>query len=109
MLPPSRCPPTPQYLPSREGAAGALTKILDEKPSAEMKRRVRDLLGRLNREAEDPQERLLLRVIEVLERLKTSEARRLLSKLAKESADTNVTGAATASLERLRNAGRGHP
>jgi hypothetical protein len=82
-------------------AKRALTKALAEKPSAEMTRRVQDLLDRLDRKAEDPQQRLLLRVIEVLERLGTPEARGLLGKLAKEAADTNVAGAATASRERL--------
>jgi hypothetical protein len=46
-------------------------------------------------------------VIEVLERLGTPEARRLLSKLGKEAIVASVAWEAMASLEPLRKAGKG--
>jgi WD40 repeat protein len=90
-------------------AEGALRKALDGKPSAEMRRRVQDLLGKLEGKAEDPVQRRLLRAIEVLERLATPEARRLLEKLAKEATDASAAREAKASLERLGEARRDAP
>jgi WD40 repeat protein len=90
-------------------AEGALRKALDETASAEVKRRVRELLGKLNGKAEDPEKRRLLRVVEVLERLGTPRARRLLGNLAKEAAVADVAREAKASLGRLGQAGKGAP
>jgi WD40 repeat protein len=87
----------------------ALNKALDRTPSAEAKRRIQDLLGKLDRKADDPEERLLLRVIEVLERLGTPEAQRLLDKLAKEATGAGAAREAKASMERLGKARRADP
>jgi WD40 repeat protein len=87
----------------------ALNKALDGTPSAEAKRRIQDLLGKLDRKADDPEERLLLRVIEVLERLATPEAQRLLDKLAKEATGAGAAREAKASMERLGKARRADP
>ncbi len=84
-----------------QSAEGALRKALEEKPSAELKRRLEELLARLNRTEDDPERVRLLRAIEVLERIDTPEARRLLRKLAKEASDPNAAREAQASLERL--------
>jgi hypothetical protein len=88
-------------------AEGALRKALDGEPSAEAKRRLHELLNKLEGKAEEPEQRRLLRAIEVLERLGTPEARRLLGELAKEATEVSAALEAKASLERLGKAGRG--
>jgi WD40 repeat protein len=90
-------------------AEGALRKAVEGKLSTEARRRVQDLLDKLEGKAEDPEQRLLLRTVEVLERLGTPESCRLLDRLAKEAADTSAVREAKASLERLRSARRGAP
>jgi WD40 repeat protein len=90
-------------------AEAALRKALDGTPSAEAKRRIQDLLSKLDGKADDPEERRLLRVIEVLERLGTPEALRLLDKLAKEATDASAAREAKASMERLGKAKRTGP
>jgi WD40 repeat protein len=85
-------------------AEGALLKVLDGKPSAELRLRVQRLLAKLDGKPESPEQRQLLRGIEVLERLGTPEARRLLGRLAAEAADANAAREARASLERLGRA-----
>jgi WD40 repeat protein len=86
-------------------AEGALTKALEGKTSAEVRRRVQGLLAKLEGKEEAPRQRQLLRAIEVLERLGTPEARRLLGRLG-EAAEANAAREAKASLERLSK-GRG--
>jgi hypothetical protein len=90
-------------------AEGALRKTLEGNPSAELKRRVQSLLEKLDPKEDDPMQRRLLRAIEVLERIGSPEARRLLQKLVKEASDPNTAREAQASLERLRKAGKGAP
>jgi hypothetical protein len=87
-------------------AEGALKKALEGKPSAEMKRRVQTLLAKLDGKTADPEQRRLLRAIEILERLGTREARRLLNKLEKEATVADAAREAKASLERLARAGK---
>jgi hypothetical protein len=88
-------------------AEGALRKTLDEHPSPELKRRIQNLLNKLAPKEDDPEQIRLLRGVEVLERVGTSEARSLLQKLAKEASISDVAREAQASLERLRKAGHG--
>jgi hypothetical protein len=90
-------------------AEGALRKALDENPSAEMKRRIQDLLKRLEGKEDDPEKLRLLRVTEVLERLGTPEARRLLVRLDKEATHPDVVREAKASLERLKSTKKRSP
>jgi WD40 repeat protein len=90
-------------------AEAALTKAKDGKLSAEAKRRVEELLTKLDGKADDPEHLRLLRVIEVLERLATPEARRLLDKLAKEATGAVAAREAKASMERLGKARRADP
>jgi hypothetical protein len=90
-------------------ARAALTRVLDRKPSLELKRRAQSLLARMEKKADDPSLRRLLRVIEVLERLGTPPARRLLAQVAKTAIGADVAREATAALERLDRAGRGAP
>jgi WD40 repeat protein len=82
-------------------AEGALRKALAGNLSVEARQRIRALLAPLEGKAEDPDQRLLLRVIEVLERLGTPESRRLLDTLRKEATDPGVAREARASAARL--------
>jgi WD40 repeat protein len=90
-------------------AEGALRNALEGTPSPELKRRVQELLKKLDGKPDNPEHRRLLRAIELLERLGTSEARRLLDKLAKEATDPDTARQAKDSLARLARAGRGAP
>jgi hypothetical protein len=90
-------------------AEGALTRALEGNPSAEVKRRIQNLLHKLDGTAEDPEQHRLLRAIEVLERLGTREASRLLGKLWKEATAAQVVLEAKASLDRLGRGGRATP
>jgi hypothetical protein len=90
-------------------AEGTLRKVLEGKPSAEVERRVRDLLSKLDGQADDPERCRLLRTVELLERLGTPEACRLLGELAKEANEAEAVREARASLKRLAKAGRNVP
>jgi hypothetical protein len=87
-------------------AEGSLTKALEGKPGFELQQRVHVLLKKLEGQEESPHRRLLLRAIEVLDRLGTPEARRLLGKLEQEATEPEVAQQAKASLERLDKAKR---
>lgn len=82
-------------------AEGALRKTLQGKPSAEVKRRIQRLLEKLDRNEEDPVQCRLLRTIEVLERLGTPPARKLLRRLVEAAPYASTTREAKASLERF--------
>jgi hypothetical protein len=78
----------------------ALRKALEGQPTAEVRRRVTRLLEQLDR-GPSPEQLRSLRAIEVLERLGTPEARKVLEELAKGTALARQTQEATASLDRL--------
>lgn len=82
-------------------AAAALRKALQEKPSAELRRRAEEILERLDAGGA-PLESVVrpVRAIEALERLGTAEAKKLLEELAK-SGGAEVVREAKASLARL--------
>ena len=83
-----------------EGALPALRKALDSQPALELRRRVEQMLERLD---ELSAEQLYsLRAVEVLERISTSDARRVLEKLAEGIPEARLTREAQASLERLQ-------
>jgi WD40 repeat protein len=88
-------------------AEGALKETLAGQPSAEVRRRVEDLLRKLDGKGEDPERLRLFRAIEVLERLGTPQARRLLAKLEKEAEPTLVREA-KAALKRLEKSPDAH-
>jgi WD40 repeat protein len=90
-------------------AEGGLRKALDENPSPELKRRIQSLLDRLDPKQDDPEQIRLLRAIEVLERLGTPKAHRLLQKLTRGASIPDVAREAQASLERLSKEGKGVP
>ncbi len=79
----------------------ALRKAQANAPSAEVARRVKDLLDKLDNPGLSAAELAALRAVEVLEHLGAAEARQFLAKLAKGSADARLTREAKASLHRL--------
>jgi hypothetical protein len=98
----------------RESAAEALEELgelagptlraaLAGQPSAEVRRRVGRLLGKLDAPPSAPGRRREIRAVEVLERAGTPEARRLLEKLAKGAPAARLTREAKAALERFRD------
>lgn len=92
-----------------QSAEKALREHLDGKPSAELIRRIQDLLDKLDRKGDDPEQRRLIRTIEVLERLGTPEAQRLLRKIVEAAPDADRAREARASLQRLENTRKGAP
>jgi hypothetical protein len=79
-----------------EGVEGALRQVLEDKPSLEVRQRVKLLLAKLT--GGDRLRRL--RAVEVLEYLDTVESRRLLESLAGGAAEARLTQEAKASLRR---------
>jgi hypothetical protein len=78
-----------------------LKKFLDGKPSLEARQRIDKLLDKLAT-LRVPSETLQgLRAVEVLEKLGTPDARKLLERLAQGAAGARLTRDATASLDRL--------
>jgi WD40 repeat protein len=75
----------------------ALRKTLDERPSPEVRRRVEHLLEKL----EAPRQLQEYRAIEVLERIGTSEAEKVLKEVAAGAPAARMTREAKGSLERL--------
>jgi hypothetical protein len=92
----------------REVAAPFLRQKLVEKPSAEARRSIEAILHALEQPFARPAEVPGLRAVEVLERIGTPEARRLLGELAEGAPEARLTREAKASLERLagRTAGK---
>ena len=87
---------------SRQGrlAEPALRRVLQEKPSAELRIRVEALLK--NMDSRLPSAALqAVRVLEVLELMATPDARKVIESLVKQSAGTFVAEEAKATLDRL--------
>ncbi len=82
-------------------AAPALRKVLEGDPSAEVRRRAQDLLGKLAKPDLSPETLRLRRAVEALERAGTPEARECLGALAKGRPGADVTEDARAALKRL--------
>lgn len=80
-----------------EGVEPALRKALADGPSAEQRRRIEGLL----KSRESQQSLGVLRTVEVLERLRTDEARRLLEALARGEPGARLTREAKAAVGRL--------
>jgi hypothetical protein len=89
----------------------ALQKALDKKPPPEARRRIKGLLDRLRAERlNPPAERLrIVRAVEVLERIGDTEARRVLSGLARGAPEAQLTIEAKTALERLGQTSTGNP
>lgn len=86
-----------------EPAEAALRRALNNRPSLEMKRRIEDLLNKLEPGPLPPETLRSLRAIEVLEHLGTAEARRCLDALAKGAPQARLTREAKKALDRLAN------
>ncbi|HEV3259355.1 MAG TPA: hypothetical protein VG013_20990, partial [Gemmataceae bacterium] len=84
-----------------EMAAPALRQKLADQPSPEVRRRVKGLLERLAQGSLPCDQLRLLRAVEVLEEISTSEARQLLETLARGAREARLTQEARASVERL--------
>src|SRR5262249_12242616 len=88
-------------------AAPALTKTLEARPSAEKKRRLDELLAALKPSGPRPEMVRPTRALELLERIATPEAERVLEGLAKGDPDAPLTRDARATLKRLASQGTG--
>ncbi len=88
-----------------ELAEPACRKALAARPALEMSRRLQELLDEIGQQQWRPSADVLrqLRAIEVLERLDTPEARRLLETVASGAAGARQTREARAALQRLRS------
>jgi hypothetical protein len=85
-----------------EGAEPALRHVLSAKPSLEVQRRVEQLMSRLPSYPINSPERLrTIRAIQVLERLGTADARRLLGELTVGAAEALLTHEARRAMNRL--------
>lgn len=83
-------------------AAAGLEKALEGNPALETRRRLEQLLKRIERGAVPPDQVRLLRAVELLERLGTPDARTLLARLAAEKPPSPWSLDATAALARLK-------
>jgi WD40 repeat protein len=97
-----------------ELAGPALRRALVARPAAEPRRRIADLLKKLDGSVLGPQQLRAVRGVQVLEALGSAEARQLLETLAKGPAVARVTIEARAALSRFpsrdrQGAGRAHP
>jgi WD40 repeat protein len=89
-----------------EAAEAALRLALERKPSHEVRRRLNRVVTALAARRQGPDGLRLLRAVEVLERLGTPQARRLLERLAGGAPSARLTKEARASLARLGKQGR---
>jgi hypothetical protein len=92
-----------------ELAEPALRRVLEARPSAEVKRRLADLLDALDGKAPSPELLRSLRALQVVEGIGTPEARRVLGGLAGGAPEARLTQEAKASLERLDRRAAHHP
>jgi hypothetical protein len=82
-------------------AGPALREVLAGKPSAEVRKQAKELLRKAGLLSRSPEVLQRLRAVQVLERIGSPEARRLLEALARGVPAARETREATASLERL--------
>jgi dipeptidyl aminopeptidase/acylaminoacyl peptidase len=91
-----------QELERYEGAVKpALARVLEGKPSTEVRRRVEQLLAKLDNPVPSPEVLRALRAVGVLEWIGTAEARRVLERATQGAAEARQTREAKAALERL--------
>jgi WD40 repeat protein len=93
---------------AEQGSAveAALRKALADKPELEARRRLEQLLARLEGKGPPPELRRPLRAVEVLEWVGTAEARQALGRLAKGHPSSALTREAQQALGRLTTGGR---
>jgi hypothetical protein len=97
----TRASATKQLAELGDLAEPALRTVLNDKPSAEKRRRVEDLLKRLET-SNSPELLRGVRAVEVLESLDTPEARQVLQALAQGAAEARLTREAKAAQERRK-------
>jgi WD40 repeat protein len=83
-------------------AEPTLRRLLEGKPSPEVRQTAEELLALLNDQVPDPERLRVLRGVEALEAIGTSEARQALKTLAAGAAGARLTEEARAASERLR-------
>ncbi len=79
----------------------ALTKALADKPALEVRKRIEDLLQRIEEEVPAPEQVRALRCLSVLEKIGTAEAQDLLRALSQGAAGAGLTRQAKEALDRL--------
>src|SRR5437763_1530012 len=79
----------------------ALRQAITSRPSLEVRRRVEELLARLEGATPSAEGVRTLRAVEALEHIGTREARQVLETLAKGAPETRLTREVKAALERL--------
>jgi hypothetical protein len=84
-----------------ERADTALRQALKNKPAPEAKRRIEELLEKLDNRSLAPEDLQALRAIEALEHIGTPEARKLLETLATGTPEARLTREAKAALKRV--------
>jgi WD40 repeat protein len=82
-------------------AEPALKRLLNGRPSAEVRRRAEGLLARLKEWSLSPEDRQALRALAALERIGSGDARRLIEQLAEGQPDALLTREARAARRRL--------
>jgi WD40 repeat protein len=82
-------------------ASGALYQALSDSPSLEKERRLKRLVDGLDGPLRQQDDVRVVRAVEVLERINTADARRLLDKLTQGDPSARLTREARASLQRL--------
>src|SRR5207249_10862735 len=87
-----------------KAAEAELRKALEGKPTVELRRRIEDLLANLDRFEMKPEWVRPLRAFEVLERIGTPEARKLLETLASGAPGHRLTQEAKTILRRMNAA-----
>jgi WD40 repeat protein len=85
-----------------EAVAVALHEALQRKPALELRRRLEQLLQKLNPVSPSPRQLQALRAMEVLEQLATPEAQRWLEQVARGAPETRLAREARLALERLQ-------
>jgi hypothetical protein len=78
-----------------------MRKALEAKPSLEARRRLEELVNKLGGPVTIPEQARELRCVEVLERIGSAHARRLLEELSKGAEGAEITREVKASLDRL--------
>jgi WD40 repeat protein len=88
---------------------GPLRKHLQGDPSVESRRRMEALLHKIEETTFSPERARAIRAVEVLERIGSAEAKRVLETLATGAPDAELTREASAALKRLANRRRPAP
>jgi hypothetical protein len=84
-----------------QSAGPALRNALESGPSVEARRRIEQLLAKLDNIGSSPETLRSIRAVEVLEHIAAPEARELLRKLAEGAPEAHLTREAKAALDRL--------